>query len=104
MEAVLDVNSVNTQNDSRDKHLKSDDFFGAEKFKEIKFKMNKFEKEGKNEGKIYGDLTITGITRPVVLDFEFNGEGKNQKGELGGRNFKKRFRRGSRFVRNNAFK
>ena len=81
MEAVIDVNSVNTQNDLRDKHLKSDDFFGAEKFKEIKFKMNKFEKEGKNDGKIYGDLTIRNVTKPVVLDFEFNGEGKNQKGE-----------------------
>ena len=81
MKAVIDVNSVNTQNDSRDKHLKSDDFFGAEKFKEIKFKMNKFEKEGKNEGKIYGDLTIRNVTKPVVLDFEFNGESKNKKGD-----------------------
>ena len=43
--------------------------------------MNKFEKEGKNEGKIYGDLTIMSVTNPVVSDFEFNGEGKNQKGK-----------------------
>lgn len=79
MEAVIDVNSVNTQNDSRDERLKSGDFFGVENFKEIKFKMNKFEKEGKNEDKIYGDLTIMGVTKPVVLGFEFNGRRQKSK-------------------------
>ena len=43
--------------------------------------MTKFKKDGANEGKVYGDLTIKNITKPVVLDFEYNGESKNAEGK-----------------------
>ena len=79
--ADIDVTSINTQNEKRDKHLVGDDFFDAAKFPKIKFQMTKFKKDGANEGKIYGDLTIKNITKPVVLDFEYNGESKNAEGK-----------------------
>jgi polyisoprenoid-binding protein YceI len=48
-------------------HLKSDDFFSVEKFKEAKLEINKFEKQGKADYKLTGNLTIKGITKPVTL-------------------------------------
>lgn len=80
LEVNIDVNSINTQNQKRDDHLKNDDFFNTPKFDKITFKMTKFEKEGSNEGKIYGDLTIKGVSKPVKLDFEYNGDSKNMQG------------------------
>ena len=56
------------------------DFFDSAKFPQIKFTMKSFENEGDGEGKIKGDLTIRDVTRPVELDYEFSGTGKNRKG------------------------
>ena len=62
------VNSINTNNIDRDNHLKSDDFFNAEKYPVLKFKSKKFDGE-----KLVGDLTIRDVTKEVTLDTEFNG-------------------------------
>jgi len=67
------IASINTDNEKRDNHLKSNDFFNAEKFPKMIFKSKSMEKlEGKNY-KLVGDLTIRDITKEVELDVEFNG-------------------------------
>ncbi len=71
--ATIKVKSINTDSESRDKHLRSADFFDAEKYPEIAFVSKSFEKSGKNMYKITGDLTMHGITKPVVLETKFNG-------------------------------
>lgn len=65
-----DVNSVNTNNEDRDTHLKSEDFFVAEKFPEIKFNVESFDVEA---GQIEGNLTIKDTTKPVSLEVDFGG-------------------------------
>lgn len=80
LEVTIDAKSVDTDNQKRDDHLFSEDFFDVNKFDKITFKMTKFEKESNDEGKIYGDLTIRGVTKPVKLDFEYGGENKDPKG------------------------
>lgn len=83
VEATIKVASINSENERRDNHLKSEDFFNAEKFPEIKFKSTKFEKIDKTF-KIHGDLTIRDITKPVVFDAVLNGSLKTQRGLVTG--------------------
>jgi polyisoprenoid-binding protein YceI len=67
VEAVIDAASIDTRDAKRDEHLKNADFFEVAKFPKITFKSTKVEKAG--EGlKVTGDLTIKGVTKPVVLD------------------------------------
>ena len=63
-----ETNSVNTKNEDRDTHLKSEDFFGAEKNPQLTFTSKSFDGE-----KMVGDLNIKGVTKEVVLETEFNG-------------------------------
>ncbi|TXK50525.1 YceI family protein [Pontibacter qinzhouensis] len=70
---TADVNSISTNNEQRDTHLKSADFFEAEKFNEIKFVGNKYEATGGSDFKLHGDLTIKGTTKPVTVQVEFGG-------------------------------
>lgn len=65
-----DVNSVNTNNEDRDTHLKSEDFFMAEKFPEIQFNVESFDVDA---GQIEGKLTIKDTTKPVSLEVDFGG-------------------------------
>jgi polyisoprenoid-binding protein YceI len=67
LEAVIDVASINTREPQRDTHLKSADFFDAEKFPTITFVSKSARGTGKGEIAITGDLTIHGVTREVVL-------------------------------------
>jgi len=73
IEANIDVASINTGIEKRDDHLKSPDFFDVAKYPSMTFKSKKVQKAG-GEGKykITGDLTLHGITKEVVLDFEGN--------------------------------
>ena len=73
VDASIKVASINTDNERRDGHLKTDDFFNAEKFPLIKFKSTSFEKVGENKYKITGDLTIRDITKKVTFDAVYNG-------------------------------
>lgn len=67
-----DVNSITTNKEQRDTHLKSADFFNAEENPKLHFSGTKYEpKEG--EGKLYGDLSIAGTTKPIVLQVEEGG-------------------------------
>ena len=85
LEATIETASVNTQNEKRDEHLRSTDFFNAAKFDKITYKMVKFEKESDTEGKVVGTLTMHGVTKPVVLKFELGGftADKNGKEKIG---------------------
>ncbi|MDD5088449.1 MAG: YceI family protein [bacterium] len=69
-EATIDVNSISTENDRRDTHLKSPDFFDAEHFPTMTFKSKTAQKIADGQFKVTGDLTIRGTTREVVLDVE----------------------------------
>lgn len=68
-----DVNSINTNNEQRDGHLKSDDFFNAEQFPKLTFVSSGLQKKSDNEYALTGDLTIRNITKTVTLDVEFGG-------------------------------
>ncbi len=69
LEVSIDVSTVNTQDEKRDGHLKSPDFFDAEKFPAMTFKSTHIEKKGDGFA-VTGDLTIHGVTKPVVLNVE----------------------------------
>ena len=73
VDATIKVASINTDNEKRDGHLKTDDFFNAEKFPLITFKSTSFEKVGENKYKITGDLTIRDVTKKVTFDATYNG-------------------------------
>lgn len=62
------IDSINTKNGDRDTHLKSEDFFNAEKYPTLSFKSKSFDGE-----KMVGDLTIKNVTKEVVLNVDFNG-------------------------------
>ena len=63
-----DMNSINTDIEARDKHLKSADFFDAEKNPQLTFKSTSFSKKKGNEYKVTGELTMHGITKAVTFD------------------------------------
>jgi polyisoprenoid-binding protein YceI len=68
VEATIDVATIDTREPKRDEHLKSPDFFDVAKYPTITFKSTKVEKAGKDGLKISGDLTMHGVTKPVVLN------------------------------------
>jgi polyisoprenoid-binding protein YceI len=72
VEIVIQTASVDTNYDARDEDLRSPDFFNSAEFPEMTFKSTKVEKTGDNTGKVTGDLTFLGVTKPVTLDVEFN--------------------------------
>lgn len=77
--------SVNTGNENRDKHLKSDDFFNAEQFPEIKFTGTIVKTGGKYQLK--GDFTMRDVTKPVVFDITYGGQIDTGRGVKAGFKF-----------------
>ena len=80
IQATIKVASVSTDNEYRDKHLRSDDFFNADSFPTMTFKSTKFEKTGKDSYLITGDLTIRNVTKSVVLVTVLKGRYSDSKG------------------------
>lgn len=70
VEVTIDLGSVNTHEPKRDGHLKSADFFDTAKFPTATFKSTKVQKAGKNKLKVTGELSLHGVTKPVVLEVE----------------------------------
>lgn len=67
VEATIDATSIDTRNEKRDEHLRAADFLDTAKYPTINFKSTKVEKAG-DGWKLTGDLTLHGVTKPVVLD------------------------------------
>jgi polyisoprenoid-binding protein YceI len=70
IDVIIDVNSLNTSDASRDGHLKSADFMDVEKYPTITFKSKTISKEGGGDLLVKGDLTIHGVTKEVPLEIE----------------------------------
>lgn len=73
IELTAKVASINTDIEARDNHLRSADFFDVEKYPTLTFQSTSLKKESKNKGKLYGNLTFHGVTKPVVLDVQYFG-------------------------------
>jgi polyisoprenoid-binding protein YceI len=73
IDATIDASSVDTRVDKRDAHLKSPAFLDVDKFPTITFKSTKVEADGPGKWKVTGDLTLHGVTKPVVLEVEGTG-------------------------------
>ena len=81
-EFTADVDSINTNNADRDGHLKSADFFDAEKFPKLTFKSTSITKAEEGEYVVTGDLTLHGETKPVTLAVEYGGIQKDPWGNV----------------------
>ncbi len=75
LDGTVKVASIDTANEKRDNHLKESDFFAAEKYPEITFKLDKVEGD-----KAHGKLTMRGVTKDITLDLENNGSVKDPWG------------------------
>ena len=71
--ATIDATSIDTRVEKRDAHLKSPAFLDVDKFPTITFKSTKVEADGAGKWKVTGDLTLHGVTKPVVLEVESSG-------------------------------
>ena len=76
--------SVDTDHEKRDDHLRSPDFFNAVEFPEMTFRSTGIEVTGEKTGRISGDLTLLGVTRPVVLEVTFNRMGPHPSPQMAG--------------------
>jgi len=77
IDVIAQIASINTDEVKRDTHLKSEDFFDAQKFSTLSFKSISLKQEKGNHYKLKGDLTMHGITKPVILDIIFEGKVQN---------------------------
>ncbi|MEO5647839.1 MAG: YceI family protein, partial [Chitinophagaceae bacterium] len=68
-----EVNSISTNNEQRDMHLKAGDFFDVEKYPKVIFEGERMEKTGEDEFKLHGIITIRGVSKKLVLNVEFGG-------------------------------
>jgi polyisoprenoid-binding protein YceI len=80
VEITIDTDSINTKDAQRDGHLKSPDFLAIEQYPAMTFKSTRVEVTGKETAKLYGDLTIRGVSKPVVVDVEYQGSAKSPWG------------------------
>jgi polyisoprenoid-binding protein YceI len=88
IELSADVNSVNTDNDKRDEHLKGADFFDAAKFPKLTFKSTSVKKVSANKYKVNGNLTFHGVTKPITLDATLRGVTTNPMSQKATAGFK----------------
>jgi polyisoprenoid-binding protein YceI len=72
--------SIDTANEDRDKHLRAEDFFHAEKYPEITFKSNSIKKTGKDTYAVTGDFTMRGVTRRITLPVTYLGTARDPWG------------------------
>ncbi len=80
VDAKADASTVNTRDEKRDGHLKSPDFFDVAQYPTITFKSTRVEHVGGENYKVAGELTMHGVTKPVVFDAVYGGQGKDPFG------------------------
>jgi len=78
---TVDAKSIDTDSEKRDEHLRSDDFFNAEKFPNLTFKSTSFKKVSGNKYVLEGELTIRDVTKKVKFDVVYNGQAKSPWGQ-----------------------
>ena len=79
--AVIQATSVNTSNEKRDNHLRTPDFFDVQKYPTITFKGDHVTDVQGSKAKLAGQLTLHGVTKPVVLDLDIAGVAKDPMGK-----------------------
>jgi len=82
IEFTIDTASIDTNQEQRDAHLRSADFFDSEKYPKMKFKSTSFLKTGGEEYILEGELTIRDITKPITLKAEYGGTATDFYGNL----------------------
>lgn len=80
VDVEIDAASIDTREATRDTHLRSPEFFDADRYPKLTFKATRVEPAGKGHYKLIGDLTIRDVTREVALDVEQTGSGKDPWG------------------------
>ena len=80
VEVKIETASVDTRDPQRDGHLRSHDFFDAEQFPHIEFRSTRIAEAGAKKYKVYGELSIHGVKREVVLETTFGGQGRDPWG------------------------
>jgi polyisoprenoid-binding protein YceI len=80
VDVTLQTASIDTRQEQRDAHLRSADFFDVEKWPTITFRGKRVDGDTDSEFRLYGDLTIRAVTRPIVLDVTKEGEGSDPWG------------------------
>ena len=78
---IGEMNSISTNNEQRDVHLRSSDFFEVEKYPQLKFTSTRIEQTDDESFNLHGNLTMKGVTKPVKLHMEFNGIVKDPYGQ-----------------------
>lgn len=73
LELVIEASSIDTRNEDRDGHIKSNDFLDMENYPQIRFVSTEVSKVDESSYRVTGDLTIKGVTKPVTIDFEYTG-------------------------------
>jgi polyisoprenoid-binding protein YceI len=81
IEFNINTSSINTDNEQRDKHLQSPDFFDAAKYPNITFKSKYMKKLNDNEYELIGNLTMKNVTKEIKLNVEYNGTIKDPYGK-----------------------
>ena len=72
-EVIIRTASIDTRNEQRDGHLRSNDFLALEEYPTITFSSTGVERVDDETYRVTGDLTVRGVTRPVIVDFEYQG-------------------------------
>lgn len=81
VEFTIDATSIDTDNEDRDGHLKTEDFLHVEKFPTIMFKSSKIEKAGEGKFSVTGDFTLHGVTKSITLPVDVLGFGPSPWGK-----------------------
>ena len=81
VDALIETASIDTNNEDRDKHLRAADFLETDKYPTISFKSTKVAGLKGEKAKLHGDLTLHGVSKPVVLDLELGGVVKDPWGK-----------------------
>jgi polyisoprenoid-binding protein YceI len=79
---AIKAHSINTRNEMRDGHLRSNDFLAMDEFPEITFDSTAVELLDQDTAQITGDLTIRGVTKPITFEMEYSGSAKDPFGNL----------------------